>query len=210
VYLFLSGAMISFGLNGLVGWGPTLLTRTFNLTAAEAATMLGTWGLVAGVSGTLIGGVVADALSRYTRRARVLTVALGMCLGAPIAIWLLVMQDLQWFVPMFALSFFFLSWYNGPQMAVLYDVVPSRIGSTVGGAYLLFIHLAGDAIAFPLVGALSDQMGLGRAVLVLPIVSLVGGLVILGAMPTVVRDMDRVQAEMRDEATNDGIVEGGA
>jgi MFS family permease len=208
VYLFLSGAMISFGLNGLVGWGPTLLTRTFDMTAAEAATMLGTWGLIAGVSGTLIGGVVADGLSRYTRRARVLTVALGMSLGAPIAIWLLLMQDLQWFVPMFALSFFFLSWYNGPQMAVLYDVVPSRIGSTVGGAYLLFIHLAGDAIAFPLVGALSDQMGLGRAVLVLPIVSLIGGLVILGAMPTVVRDMDRVQSEARNEAAGDAFVRG--
>ncbi len=199
VYLFVSGAMISFGLNGLVGWGPTLMTRTFNLSAAESATMLGTWGLIAGVSGTLTGGLVADWMARFTRRSRVLTVAAGMCLGAPIAIWLLVLQDLRYFVPMFALAFFFLSWYNGPQMAVLFDVVPARIGATVGGAYLLFIHLAGDAIAFPLVGALSDQMGLGRAVLVLPIVSLVGGIVVLGAMPTVVRDMDRVRAE--DPAT---------
>lgn len=201
VYLFVSGAMISFGLNGLVGWGPTLLTRTFDFTAAQSATMLGTWGLIAGVSGTLVGGLIADWLSHRTRRARVITVALGMCLGAPIAIALLLMHDRGSFVPMFALSFFFLSWYNGPQMAVLFDVVPAAIGSTVSGAYLLFIHLAGDAIAFPLVGALSDEMGLGRAVLVLPIVSLLGGLVILGALPTVVRDMERVRGET---ATDDG------
>jgi hypothetical protein len=89
-------------------------------------------------------------------------------------------------------------------MAVLFDVVPARIGATVSGAYLLFIHLAGDAIAFPLVGALSDQVGLGRAVLVLPVVSLVGGLVVLGALPTVIRDMDRVSAELPVELPSDG------
>lgn len=193
VYLFLSGAMIAFGMNGIVGWGPTFMTRTFDLSAAESATLLGTWGLIAGVTGTLIGGVVADGLARFTRRARVLAVAIGLILGGPLAIWLLSVRDLALFVPMFALSFFFLSWYNGPQMAVLFDVVPARIGATVGGAYLLFIHLAGDAIAFPLVGSLSDRFGLGKAVLVLPVVSLVGGIVTLGAMRTVVRDMDRVR-----------------
>ena len=36
--------------------------------------------------------------------------------------------------------------------AVIFDVVPARISATVAGAYLLFIHLAGDAIALPLVG----------------------------------------------------------
>ena len=60
-------------------------------------------------------------------------------------------------MPGFAVAFFFLSWYNGPMSAVIFDVVPASIGSTVVGAYLLFIHLAGDAIAFPLIGSLSDR-----------------------------------------------------
>ena len=76
---------------------------------------------------------------------------------------------------------------------MIFDVVPSRIGATVSGAYLLFIHLAGDAIAFPLVGSLSDRIGLDRAVMVLPIVAVIGGLVTLGAMRTVRRDMDRIE-----------------
>src|SRR5690606_11116968 len=80
-------------------------------------------------------------------------------------------------------------------MAVIFDVVPERIGATVSGAYLLFIHLADDAIAFPLVGKLSDEFGIGTAVMVLPTVSLIGGLVMLAAMATVVRDMARVRAE---------------
>ena len=76
--------------------------------------------------------------------------------------------------------------------AVIFDVVPSRISATVAGAYLLFIHLAGDAIALPLVGTLSDRFGLDRAVLLLPGVVIIGGITVMGAMRTVGRDMRRV------------------
>ena len=62
------------------------------------------------------------------------------------------------------------------------------------GAFLLFSHLAGDAIAPPLVGYLSDRFGLRPAMLLLPSVGLVGGLVILVALRTVARDMARVKA----------------
>jgi MFS family permease len=75
--------------------------------------------------------------------------------------------------------------------AVIFDVVPARISATVAGAYLLFIHLAGDAIALPLVGSLSDRFGLDRAILLLPLVVIVGGVVVLGAMRTLGRDMHR-------------------
>jgi MFS family permease len=75
-------------------------------------------------------------------------------------------------------------------------VEPPRISATVAGAYLLFIHLAGDAIALPLVGMLSDQFGLDRAILLLPLVVIGGGIVILGATRTAARDMLRVTGEM--------------
>ncbi|HET9064245.1 MAG TPA: MFS transporter [Gemmatimonadales bacterium] len=193
VYLFVAGAMIAFGMNGIVGWGPTFMTRTFGLTAGQSAALLGKWGLVTGVAGALTGGLVADWLGRYTDRSRVITVAVGLLIGGPLTIWLLTIRELDLFIPIFAVAFFFLSWYNGPLMAVVFDVVPSRIGATVSGAYLLFIHLAGDAIAFPLVGSLSDRIGLGQAVMVLPIVAVIGGVVSLGALRTVSRDMHRIR-----------------
>jgi MFS family permease len=192
VFVFLAGAMISFGMNGLVGWGPTFIARELGLDPAQASTLLGKWGLVAGTLGTLAGGFVADALRRRTETARVLTVAAGLLIGGPLAVWCLQIRDLELFVPVFTAAFFFLSWYNGPIGAVIFDVVPARISATVMGAYLLFIHLAGDAIAFPLVGELSDRFGIGLAILLLPAVSFVGGLVVLFAARTVRRDMVRV------------------
>jgi len=158
---------------------------------SQAATLLGSWGLVAGILGALFGGVVADWLRRYTASGRVLTICLGLLIGGPLAIWLLTVRDLDLFVPVFAAAFFFLSWFNGPIAAVIFDVVPAKISATVAGAYLLFIHLVGDTVAFPLVGALSDRFGIDQAVLVLPSVAVLGGLVILGATRTVGRDMER-------------------
>ena len=194
VYIFVGGALISFGVNGIVGWGPTFLARELNLSPGEAAKTLGKWGFIFGTTGTLFGGLFADWLRKYTPSGRVLTVALGFLIGGPLAIWLLTIRDLSLFVPVSCATFFFLSWYNGPIAAVTFDVVPPRISATVIGAYLLFIHLAGDAIALPLVGTLSDIFGLDRAVLLLPVATIAGGIVILGATRTVVQDMNRVAA----------------
>jgi MFS family permease len=191
VYIFVGGALISFGVNGIVGWGPTFLARELGLTPGDAAKTLGKWGFIFGTAGTLFGGVLADWLRRYTPSGRVLTVAMGFVIGGPLAIWLLTIRDLALFVPVSCATFFCLSWYNGPIAAATFDVAPPRISATVIGAYLLFIHLAGDAIALPLVGKLSDVFGLARAVLLLPVVAMVGGVVILGATRTVVADMAR-------------------
>jgi MFS family permease len=190
-YIFVGGALISFGMNGLVGWAPTFMSRELSLTVTQAAAVLGSWGLGAGVLGALVGGVVADWLRRYTPKGRVVTVVLGILIGGPLAVWLLTIRDLDVFVPVFAAAFFFLCWFNGPIAAVIFDVVPAKISATVAGAYLLFIHLVGDTVAFPLVGALSDRFGIDRAVLVLPAVAVLGGLVVLGALRTVTKDMER-------------------
>ena len=73
------------------------------------------------------------------------------------------------------------------------DLVPAAVQASVLGAFVLFSHLAGDALAPPLIGYLSDQMGsLRTAMLLLPAVGLLGGLVILIALRTVGRDMQRV------------------
>jgi sugar phosphate permease len=192
-YVFIAGAMISFGMNGIVGWGPTFISRELGLTASQAATLLGKWGLLAGTAGTVLGGALADWLRRYTEQSRVITVAAGLLIGGPIAIWLLTVRDPSIFTPAFFSAFFFLSWYNGPLTALIFDVVPARVGATVAGAYLLFIHLAGDAIAFPLVGALSDRFGLDHAMFLLPVVATLGGLVILGARRTIETDMRHLE-----------------
>ena len=191
VAVFGGGALISFGMNGLVGWAPTFLARERGLSTAQASLLLGSYGLLAGIAGTVIGGIVADLLRNRFPAARIITTGIGFIVGAPLAIWLLYIRDMHWFIPVFVAAFFFLTWYNGPLTAVIFDVTPSRIATTVAGAFLMFIHLAGDAIAFPLVGVLSDNFGLQRAILLLPVASLIGALIVLLAVRTVADDTAR-------------------
>lgn len=192
VWVFVGGAMISFGMNGIIGWAPAFMTRELGLTVARASLLLGKWGLIFGIVGTLAGGFLADWLQRRYSSARVVVSSLGFLLGGPLAIWLLTIRDLDLFIPVFCAAFFFLTWYNGPLTSVIFDVTPQRISTTVAGAYLLFIHLAGDAVALPLVGFLSDQFGIAKAVIILPSMAILGSVVVLGAVRTVKADMARV------------------
>lgn len=191
LFVFLSGAMISFGLNGLVGWGPTFASRALGWTTADATRQLGALAVVTGSLGTLVGGFVADLLRPRTESSRAIASAVGLLIGGPIALYTLTVRDPALFVRLFGVAFFFLTWYNGPLSAMIFDVVPSRISATVVGAYLMFIHLAGDAVALPLVGTLSDRLGIDQAVLLLPAVSLLGGVLILFSAKYIGRDMAR-------------------
>jgi predicted MFS family arabinose efflux permease len=194
VAVFAGGALISFGMNGLVGWAPTFISREMALSPAKASLILGTYGLAFGIAGTVAGGLVADWLRTRVPGAKLITTAIGFFIGAPLLIWLLFIRDLTWFIPVFCAAFFFLTWYNGPLTAVIFDVTPKRIATTVSGAYLMFIHLAGDAIAFPLVGFLSDRFGLERAIIMLPIASLIGATIVLSAVKALEGDTARATA----------------
>ena len=156
--------MISFGINGIVGWGPTFVSRELQLTSAAGGGAAGEMGAHRGDGGhACSAALLADWLRRRYETARVIAVALGCCSAGRWRSGCSPSGTRQLFQAVFVVAFFCLSWYNGPMTAVIFDVVPARISATVAGAYLLFIHLAGDAIALPLVGTLSDRFGLDRA-----------------------------------------------
>jgi MFS family permease len=111
--------------------------------------------------------------------------------GGPLAMLLLSVRDLDLFIPLFFVTIFFFTWYHGPMTAAIFDVVPAQVGASVIGAYVFFTHIAGDAVVFPVVGLLSDRFGIRAAMLVLPTVAMAGGLVVLVALRTVRRDMER-------------------
>ena len=194
IWMFLGGALVTFAVNGLIAWAPSFLERTHGLSVAAVGRQFGVWGLAGGALGGLFGGRVGDWLLGRWSGGRVVVSGAGFVLGGPVCAALLLVDELQLFVPLLLATFFLYSWYNGPLSAVILDVVPPAVRASVIGGYVLFSHLAGDAIAPPLIGYLSDRFGLRPAMLLLPTAGAVGGLVILIALTTVGRDMQRVKA----------------
>lgn len=191
VWLFLGGALITFSMNGLVAWSPSYMQRELGITPQMAGRTMGLWGLAAGILGTVFGGKLADQLHERFANARVVVGAVGFLVGAPLATWLLTVEDLYVFIPVFFTTIFFFMWYHGPMTAAIFDVVPPQVGASVIGAYVFFTHIAGNAIAYPLVGFFSDRFGLRSAMMVLPAAAFAGGLVVLLAARTLARDRER-------------------
>ena len=193
IWMFIGGALTTAAINSLVAWSASYLQRVLDMSLLEAGREIGLVGLVAGVLGSWIGGRSGDRLMERTPAGRVIASAAGFLAGAPFCVVLLLVNDVRLFSLLFFVVVFFFTWYNGPIAAVLFDVVPRGIAATVMGAYVFFIHIAGDAIALPVVGFLSDRYGLRIALMTLPAVGLLGGALLLLAVPTVARDMARVR-----------------
>ncbi len=195
IWAFLGGALISFAMNGLVGWSPTYLQRELGLPPQVAGRTIGLWGLAAGLLGVVFGGQLGDHLVARHPTGRVIAGATGFLVGGPLCMWLLSVRELDLFIPLFFATLFFFTWYHGPVAATIFDVVPPSIGASVMGTYVFFTHIAGDAVAYPLVGFVSDRIGIGWAMLLLPAAGFIGGVVFLLATRTVARDMRRLAGQ---------------
>jgi MFS family permease len=193
VWLFLGGALIAFSMNGLVAWSPSYLQRELGLIPQTVGRTIGVWGLAGGVLGTVFGGRLGDHLAERFPAGRVIAGSAGFLAGAPLALWLLTVEDLDVFIPLFFITIFFFTWYHGPVSAAIFDVVPPQVAASVIGAYVFFSHIAGDAIAYPLVGFLSDRFGLRTAMFVLPTAAFLGGMVVLLAARSMAADRDRAR-----------------
>jgi MFS family permease len=203
IWVFLGGALVTFAVNGLIAWAASFMQRVHGFSVSDIGREFGVYGLAGGMLGALTGGRLADWLATKWQGARVAVAGAGFIIGAPIVVALILSPGLKFFIPCVFGTYFFYTWYNGPLSAVIFDVVPAAVRSSVMGAFLLFSHLAGDAVAPPLIGFLSDRFrttwhlaaddALRRAMLLLPAVGLLGGVVILLALRTVGRDMARVK-----------------
>jgi MFS family permease len=203
IWVFVGGALVTFAVNGLIAWAASFMQRVHGFSVSDVGREFGIWGLAGGALGALVGGRFADRLFERWPGGRIAVSGAGFLLGAPVAVALILSNNLSLFIPLVFGTYFFYTWYNGPLSAVIFDVVPAAVRSSVMGAFLLFSHLAGDAVAPPLIGYLSDRLqvawhlsadeALRRAMLLLPAVGFVGGVVMLLGLRTVRADMAKVR-----------------
>ena len=194
IWVFIGGAMVTFAVNGLIAWAATFMYRVHGLSVPAFSATYGPWALAGGVLGVLAGGKLGDWLQARWAGGRVVASGAGFILAGPLVGWLLASGSLTGFAPLIFGIYFFYTWYNGPLAAVIFDVVPAAVRASVAGAFVLFSHLAGDALAPPLIGYLSDTTkSIQTAMMVLPVAGVVGGGVILVALKTVKTDMRRVR-----------------
>ena len=160
VWLLISGTLATFAAGTFISWGIEFIHRYKGYNLRDAALVLGSTMLVAGVLGVILGSYLADKAYSKFAWGRSMVIALALLLAAPFALLGVEAGKGIVFVVYFFIATVLLSFYHGPVTAVIHDVVPKHIRATAFAVYLLVIHLLGDALSPAIIGAISDHSGL--------------------------------------------------
>jgi MFS transporter, Spinster family, sphingosine-1-phosphate transporter len=157
----------------------------FHLASNATAIVTGIIIVAGGVSGLLLGGVVADWLSTRFRGGRVLAVAVGFGIAIPFYAVALLTSSLPLFVILAIIAVMSLNLPVGPLVASLTDATPPALRATAFAVSLSLAHLLGDVWAPGLVGSIStalhEQANLALLIVGLPCLTLASVAAFFGA-----------------------------
>lgn len=173
VHATLSMAAMTFALGGLAQWAPSFLQRSFGLAVARGSTLFGMITVVAGIVGTLSGGWLGDYFQRRSVTGYLYVSAVGFLFGAPLMVLALTTSNRTICLAAIFGAELFLFLNTGPLNTVLLNVVAPGRRAMAFAINIFAIHALGDAISPAIIGSLSDQWGLSRALLITPLAVLV-------------------------------------
>jgi MFS family permease len=171
-------AAMTFAIMGVGYWMPEYLEdrNVPGVFGLSPRLVFGAITAVAGLAGTLLGGMAGDALRKKYSGSYFLVSAAGLLVGAPLIVIMLHLPfPLAWFVVF--LASFCLFFNTGPSNAILANVTHPAIRATAFAVNILVIHLLGDAISPTVVGWIADRKGIDAGFGFMAVIMLVGGLV---------------------------------
>jgi sugar phosphate permease len=175
VLTVLGYAAYTFAVGGLAVWMPAFLERAHGIPRSEATVSFGAIVVVTGFIGTFVGGWLGDYCAKYSRQAHLWLSAVATLVAAPL-VWLALTTDSHsiYLTSMVSAQLcLFLS--TGPINAAIVNMVAATERATAIALEVFVIHLLGDALSPPLIGALSDHSSLAQAVKIVPLAVLIGG-----------------------------------
>jgi MFS family permease len=177
VLTVLGYAAYTFAVGGLAVWMPAFLERARGVPRSEATVSFGAIVVITGFIGTFVGGWLGDYCAKYSRQAHLWLSAVSTLIAAPF-VWMALTTDshTMYLVCMVTAQLcLFLS--TGPINAAIVNLVAATERATAIALAVFAIHLLGDALSPPLIGALSDHFSLAQAVKIVPIAVVIGGCV---------------------------------
>lgn len=184
--------LMTFAAGGLGYWVSEYL-RFRNQSPAAGRTTFGLITVVAGLSSTIIGGVVADKLRPRIPASYFWVSGIGMLIACPFFVLSLYIPFPAAWVAMF-IAIFLLFLNTGPSNTALANVSLPAVRATAFAVNILIIHALGDVQAFWLLGYIGGHSNIRIAFLFVSAVIFASGIAwILGAK-YLAEDTARVEA----------------
>lgn len=163
LYVLAVGGYVAqtFALGGFVAWAPQYLTRALGMELHEADFWLGAVAVATGFAGTGVGGYWADRMRGDRVIVCIRICAISSVLATPFAALCLMMRAPASFFVVAALCELSLFLSVAPINAAVMGSVPAWVRASAMAVSIFAIHLLGDLISPPLIGAIADAAGGG-------------------------------------------------
>ncbi len=160
----------TFALGGFAAWAPKYLYQHLRMDLKTADDWFGRILVVTGLLATFIGGQLGDRWPGVDRaRANLRLCAATALLSVPFAAGCLWARSPLGFFAGIAAAEFAIFLSTSPINVVILQGVPAELRASAMALSIFAIHLLGDFISPPLIGAISDASSLTRAMFVIPI-----------------------------------------
>ncbi len=175
VLTVLGYAAYTFAVGGLAVWMPAFLERERGISRSEATVSFGAIVVITGFIGTFVGGWLGDYCAKYSRQAYLWLSAAATLAAAPFVWMALTTASHSMYLACMVIAQLLLFLSTGPVNAAIVNLVSAGERATAIALEVFAIHLLGDALSPPLIGALSDASSLEQAVKIVPVAVAVGG-----------------------------------
>jgi MFS family permease len=187
VCLLAAGSFHAMAGYSVAHWAPTLLVRVHGMSYGEIGNWLGSFALLAGGSGALLGGWLADRLGRR---------------DAPCGVGFTLLASKLAAVLCYAPQIFATALYNGPIYAMNQALAKPRMRAMAVAVHLFVVSIVGGGVGPWLVGRGSDalratqgELGIRFALLGVFAFGMLGaGIFYLLAARTLARDFEAAKA----------------
>jgi MFS transporter, Spinster family, sphingosine-1-phosphate transporter len=183
---------MTFAIGGIAFWMPYYL-ETRPGAPAGSTLIFGVITVVAGLSGTLLGGLAGDRLRPRFSGSYFLVSGTAMLVGFPLFLGVL-HAPFPWIWVLIFLTVFCLFFNTGPTNTVLANVTHPSMRAAGFALNILVIHALGDVISPVVIGLLSDWLqDIGKAFLAVGVMFLVAGALWLFGARHLQRDMEALR-----------------
>ncbi len=172
---------LTFAIGGIAAWVPDYIYSDRGREFTPNPNLLGninvTFGAILAVAGlfaTLFGGWAGDLLRKKFASSYFLVSGVGVVLAFPATVAMLYVPFPGAWICIF-IAVFFLFFNTGPSNTALANVTLPSVRATAFALNIFIVHLLGDAISPPLIGAIRDRSNMNVAFLTVSVTMLIAG-----------------------------------
>ena len=150
--------LVSFVGYGALIFGPSFFQRSLGMEPQKVGLIFGLIAGFVGGLGSLIGGYLADRLSKRDMRWNAWVIAVAKLLGMPLFIVFYSSSNLDLMIPVYIASSILGAFYLGPSFAMIQSLTPLHMRALASAVMLFVLNFIALGFGPLTVGFISDQL----------------------------------------------------